>query len=282
MNSPVVVGIDGSSASLEALRWAVDYADGCRAPLRLVYASGLSMSHGPRTTERAFSERALNARSAEILAEAEKLALESTAQPGRIEIATTVAEHEPAVSLLAHARGANMLVVGAQGIDAIERGVLGSVSVAVADRADCPVTIVPTAPLGHPSPGRLPVVVGVDGTPSGKPALEFAFAEARRRVVGVVAVTAWFTSFRHSSRREARAHTIARQARVLADPVLRHPAVPVERVVLEGRPARHLLHEADGAQLLVLGRRSPTPPGAVTHAVLPWTPVPVIIVGRPR
>jgi nucleotide-binding universal stress UspA family protein len=114
---------------------------------------------------------------------------------------------------------------------------------------------------------RCTVVVGVDGSPESKAAVRFALQDAARRGTGIRAVTAnlspeyWAASYGLSAlptiEEVAADHeTVAREAikevvggdRTLA-------AVPVEIVVAPGPPAKALIEQSRGAELLVLGHR---------------------------
>ncbi len=70
-------------------------------------------------------------------------------------------------------------MVGAQGLGAVSRRLLGSVSTALARHAACPVAVIPETSA---SPNR-PVVVGVDGSRSSAHAVEIAFDQAAFRGV---------------------------------------------------------------------------------------------------
>ncbi|MGW0179450.1 universal stress protein [Nocardia sp. NPDC003345] len=278
---PIVVGVDGSTNSYAAVRWAAQAAGRFRAPLTMVYAVGAPLDYGPGLGVVAFDNQAMRAEGEDHLADAEKIAREIA---GDLEITTVVVDPDPAPTLIERSRRARMVVAGTHGRSAIARGLLGSVSTALARHAHCPVAVIPASYSEDRS--SLPVVVGVDGSPRGTDAVEIAFDEADRRDVGLVAVTTWSEFFRYVSRAEMQEQARAFQAESLAGYQDGYPDVQVTHVVVEDRPARRLLREAEGAQLVVVGShgRGGFPGmtlGSTGQAVLHGTPVPVIIA-RPR
>jgi nucleotide-binding universal stress UspA family protein len=134
------------------------------------------------------------------------------------------------------------------------------------------------------------IVCGIDGSPAGRRALEWALDEARRRSCRLRAVTAWSwdglesgTAF--SSPREARAHAEEVQRRVLDQ----SPAegIEVEPLVVEGRPSTILCTAALDAELLVLGSHGhgavhDALVGSTSQHVIRHATCPVVILPDPR
>ena len=135
----IVVGVDGSDASIKALRWAVRQAeltgDSVEAVNSWEYPATSWGSLMPGLPEdfdpQAVATVALN----EALEEA--LGAEGAAAVDKI-----VVIGNPALSLLERAKGANLLVVGARGYSGFKATLLGSVSLHVTQHATCPVTVV--------------------------------------------------------------------------------------------------------------------------------------------
>lgn len=277
--APIVVGIDGSPTSLDALRWAAHRAALHHRPLHLVYAVGAPADFVSETGVVGFDNVELRAEGEEVLAAAAKLAREVSAD---IELRTEVADPAPVPVLLARSREALMIVAGTRGLGAVGRGLLGSVSTSLARHAHCPVAVIPDAGAPTRDLSRLPVVVGVDGSPRGQEAVGIAFDEASRMGVGVVAVTAWSEFFRYISRAGMQQEARALQSESMAGQSERHPDVPVTRVVVEDRPARRILAETENAQLVVVGSHgrggfAGMTLGSVGQAVLHGSRIPVII-----
>ncbi|MFI5589504.1 universal stress protein [Amycolatopsis sp. NPDC051758] len=260
--SALVVGVDGSVDALTAVRWAARAARERHLGLRLVHALPELPAPYPRgdpTFEQV--RQAVGARGERVLAEA--LDEATRAVPG-VEVTTSLRSERPADALLAEAKGAAMLVLGTPGLRRLGRVLVGSVSVALAAHAPCPVTLIRPHAGDDEPPTEGPVVVGVDGTPAGDEAIAAGFEEASWRGAPLIAVHCWHEAFlsavfeegrwtMDSSAMEAHEHELLAQR--LAGWPEKYPDVVVDRVVQAGRPAECLLDLADRAQLLVVGSR---------------------------
>jgi nucleotide-binding universal stress UspA family protein len=173
-----------------------------------------------------------------------------------------------------------MLVVGSQGIGDLPGLLLGSVSLQVAAHALAPVTVVRGRwrPV-HGQP-RLPVVLGMDGSPGSRAAMEFAVAEAALRDVPLVAVCALCDAAGvFGTARSIEADFMTAMGKVEAD----HPEVFVQKRVDQGAPRSALLEAASQGQLLVVGARGrrglrEMMLGSVSLAVLHYATCPVTVV----
>jgi len=142
----IVVGVDGSSGSRGALRFAVEEARLRNAALRVVtawhvppmaYSGGFAVSVDSREYEE--SARAVGVEAlASLRDETVGVAVERLAKEG-----------QAAHVLLQEARGADLLIVGSRGHGGFAGLLLGSVSQQVAHHASCPVVIV-TEPSAAP------------------------------------------------------------------------------------------------------------------------------------
>ena len=101
----IVVGVDGSPASVDALRWAARQSDLTGAAVEAVISLGLPQHNGDRIRGQLDIDWADNARAT--LADAVHVALGSSANP----VTMTVTRGHPAEVLVAAARGADLLVV---------------------------------------------------------------------------------------------------------------------------------------------------------------------------
>ncbi|MGW0769474.1 universal stress protein [Streptomyces sp. NPDC002676] len=133
----VVVGVDGSTASYEALRWAVRYAGLVGGTVEAVAVWELPGLYG-------WSAPAVDMDVDEEEAR-QRVRKELTDVLGA-DVAGSVRSHvvhgNPADVLLRAAEGAEILVVGSRGRGGFARALLGSVSQRVAQHASCPVVIV--------------------------------------------------------------------------------------------------------------------------------------------
>ncbi|MDQ0795348.1 universal stress protein [Streptomyces sp. B1I3] len=135
----IVVGVDGSDASIRALRWAVRQGeltgDEVEAVNSWEYPATSWASMMPGMPEDFDPQAVATVALTEALEEA--LGAEGAAAVGKV-----VVIGNPALSLLERSRGANLLVVGARGYSGFKATLLGSVSLHVTQHASCPVTVV--------------------------------------------------------------------------------------------------------------------------------------------
>ncbi|MEU2424255.1 universal stress protein [Streptomyces sp. NPDC007851] len=133
----VVVGVDGSQSSYEALRWAVRYAGlvgGTVEAVAVWELPGLYGWSGPAVDMDVDEEETRQKMSQEL---ADVLGAEAAGS-----VRSHVVHGNAADVLLRAAEGAEALVVGSRGRGGFARALLGSVSQHVSQHASCPVVIV--------------------------------------------------------------------------------------------------------------------------------------------
>jgi len=148
VSGSIVVGVDGSDASQEALRWAVEEARLRSAPLVAVHAWSfvppqpigdpgmLAMPAGDLPGQ-------LSAES-----EAARIALESAVEGvlgADAEIERKLVDGDAGEALVAESSSAQLVVVGSHGRSGFKAALLGSVSRHVTNHAACPVVVVKTS-----------------------------------------------------------------------------------------------------------------------------------------
>lgn len=131
----VLVGVDGSQASVEAARFAACEAARTGVPLRAVLA--VSLTVGLTGTLSSPDDQAL-ADAAVVLEES--LVAARADHPG-LEVICEVAQGCATDALLERARHARLLVVGSHGRGAVRAALLGSVGLDVIEHAPCPVVL---------------------------------------------------------------------------------------------------------------------------------------------
>jgi nucleotide-binding universal stress UspA family protein len=134
----IVVGVDGSEASVRALRWAVEEARLRGARVRAVHA--WSYPHVSTYHEAARALRAPVAEEAE--ASLERALREGAGEAEGVEIEQLVVEGPAAAVLVEASSDASLLVVGSRGLGGFSGLLLGSVSHQAASHASCAVVIV--------------------------------------------------------------------------------------------------------------------------------------------
>jgi len=132
----IVVGVDGSESSRDALRWAARQAEVTKSELRAVmswdipamaYMSSMPVGYDWESDTR----QVLDATIDEVLG-----------STPRTDVTTVVVEGRPAPVLLEQSRDADLLVVGSRGHGAFTGMLLGSVSEHCVSHASCPVVVV--------------------------------------------------------------------------------------------------------------------------------------------
>jgi nucleotide-binding universal stress UspA family protein len=141
----IVVGVDGSPESLDALRWAADQARLTGGWLEVVIAwevpasFGIGPSWGYGSSYEGLAPFDFVGTARLTLDDAVKTAL---GDHDGIRVEPRIVEGHPAAALIEQSVGAQLVVVGARGHGGFAGLVLGSVSQHVAGHAHCPVTVV--------------------------------------------------------------------------------------------------------------------------------------------
>jgi nucleotide-binding universal stress UspA family protein len=129
----IVVGVDGSPASMQALSWAVGEALLRSATLEVVHADWArqqaleALAPGMLSTAHSVLDRAIEA---------------VRALAPSVPVIRRLTDPPAAEALVEVSDGAEMLVVGSRGLSGLKELALGSVSIACAHHARCPVVIV--------------------------------------------------------------------------------------------------------------------------------------------
>ncbi len=132
----VIVGVDGSDSSLDALRWAVDYARAVGGAVQAIrtWHYPWAMQTAPAQTDASVVNQIqgeLDAAVARANIDSSGVTLENVVREG----------HAPLV-LVNESANADLLVVGSRGRGEFAGMLLGSVSQHCANHAHCPVVIV--------------------------------------------------------------------------------------------------------------------------------------------
>ncbi|TXS15366.1 universal stress protein [Streptomyces sp. adm13(2018)] len=287
MEPSLVVGVDGSDASLTAVDWAVDEAVRHELPLRIVHASMWERYEGvvpAWTTDRP---------SGQVLAEnivgvaAERARLRA---PG-LHLTTDVLAEDASTALLREGRRSTLLAVGSRGRGEFADLLLGSVGLIVAARAHGPVVVVrgdrQALEARH---GR--VLLGVGDQDVDSPAVRFALREAAVRDAELDAVHAWRRPAREPADHplltgDAEAHFAERSAglldKVLAAAASEYPRIRLRRTTIEGPAHKALTERSAAADLLVVGARRRDglvglELGRIAHRALHHAACPVAVV----
>jgi nucleotide-binding universal stress UspA family protein len=141
----IVVGIDGSEPSVEALRWAAEQARLTNSRLEVVMAWQIPATFGLETLG-GFSPSYEGLPPFDFAGTAQLIldtaVKEAIGEQAELQIDRKVIEGHPAAVLIDRSVGARLLVVGSRGHGGFEGLLFGSVSEHVAGHAHCPVTVV--------------------------------------------------------------------------------------------------------------------------------------------
>ncbi|MFF0393796.1 universal stress protein [Kitasatospora sp. NPDC004615] len=133
----IVVGVDGSPASVDALRWAVGQARTRGAVVEALIAWQHPVATGWTVPIESYEDLPGIARKT-----LDDSVSEATGSDAPVEIRTRVQEGGAAECLLDAARGAELLVVGSRGHGGFTAALLGSVGQHCVHHAPCPVVVV--------------------------------------------------------------------------------------------------------------------------------------------
>jgi len=186
----IIVAVDGSAESDAAISWAAREASMRHESITLVHAVqpvALNWPVGPeRTAVADWQEN--NARH---VIEQGRNGLSSALDDQRAhDIRTEVLYSHPVDALVDASKDARMIVVGSHGKGVFGRLLLGSVSRGVVEHAHCTVAVIHADAASGSVDRKAPVLLGVDGSPASEAATAWAFDEASRRNVGLIALHA--------------------------------------------------------------------------------------------
>ncbi len=286
MASSIVVGWDGSAESAAALDWALHRAQSDGSPVRIVGAvEPAALDPSPRPERSHETLRTMVAQELAAVREAQALA-----RP-ELTITTLAVEDAAADALVDQSRHAALLVLGSRGAGGVLSLIIGSTTLAVAARTQCPLVAVPR--LDEDAVVGDGVVVGTDGSLVSEGAVAFAFEQASRLGTGLTVVHTWHDPASISmigtggvEGRTAESHhsrLLAGLTEWLAPWTSKMPDVKVVTRVVRGNPAIILVDLSRHSQLLVVGTRGGHADhrgwlGSVSQGVLHLAAIPTAVV----
>lgn len=243
MPNTIAVGVDGSEASLIALRWALNAAAVRGADLLAVIAGETGRETSGSTTRRATDG------ANQVVATCRAITDIADGRPVRIE----QLPGSPTEVLLAVSGRVDLLVVGGHGYGGWRDHFTPSVTGQLAIRTKAAVCVVRAIAPQQ----RHRIVVGYD-VRSGAAAVQFAIAEAALRKASTLIVSTW--QYPRDTRatspepadilEQGAAAVLAELARELR---LAHPGAVIDTVVRFGHPVDVLAGFADSADMVVIG-----------------------------
>lgn len=280
----VLVGVDESACSQEALAWAAADAAAQRVPLTIATVVDL-----PRLADVPLSAELVGTAEFAARRQVDAAVARTRDVVGDVPVEGRVLTGDAAAELLRMAEGAKEVVVGSHGAGRFGRLLIGSVGGRVAEHAPCPAVVVRSRPVTGP------VVVGIDNSPHSEAALEYGFAYAARHEVPLVALHVYppdvvypMTPYPMPAYRaeeelaRIRAEALRAVEHGLRKWTEKYPEVGVRADVAEGGAAQKLVEACRTASLLVVGTRghgglAGMLLGSVSHAVLRHAHCPVVV-----
>ena len=221
-SQPVVVGIDGSQAAIDAATWAVAEAVSLGVPLRLVHVS--AAKHTSRPPVDAVACDTEHAESALYRAE---MTVHDMGRPVQVE--TAIVRGRADCVLIDESRRAAMVCVGSEGKGPCARMPLGSTAATLAQHAHCPVAIVRSGGAPQTDSGWIAAVQNDE--PDNDAVVHRAMEEGRLRRAPVLLVDRRVDSW-----------------------VRRYPDLRVQTVATRHGRTRWMENPGDSIQLAVVGR----------------------------
>lgn len=288
----VLVGVDGSPASLNALEWAVAQARqvGWRLHLVCAYAVPTFAAASLDGGYAALDDTAIREGAQAVLDEA----VARVTDRG-VEVTSALETGDPAGVLVDLSKQVCLVVVGTRGRSGFAERVLGTVSSALPAHAHCPTVVVPLLD-GEDDDTTPPlpinrIVVGVDGSDSAKVALNRAIEQAevwQAELTAVVAVPigagagvlGWLPA---AVDRESVLADVKEGLNVTVDRALEGRELVVRRHALDGNGAALLSEFSTAVDLVVVGSRgrggfAGMLLGSTSQQVLHHTACPVMVV----
>jgi nucleotide-binding universal stress UspA family protein len=293
----ILVGVDGSLASLHALDWAIALASKNGSKITI------ACSYSLPTFAAASIDGGFAALDDSSIQEGARVVLEGAAKRVKdagIPVIAQIASGDPAGALVELSADHNLVVVGTRGRSGFTERLLGTVSSALPAHAKCPVVVVPGHGLRDSD--QLPpieeikrVVVGVDGSAISLGALKKAVHHAKiwnAELVAVGAVPlskgagilAWVGPASVDHEEVLRGY--AEKLDAIVDEVeAEHEDLRIRRIVLDGTGAELLTEFSEAADLLVVGSRgrggfAGLLLGSTSQAVLHHSKCPVLVVNK--
>ena len=265
---PVVVGIDGSDAAIEAAQWAADEAVARDVPLRLIYVVADPAAPAPLAAvgnlrmELEYGETALRRAYAAV-----------TALDKPVKVETAMRRGSPTAELIAESADAVMICVGSIGIGRVLKALFGSTAAAVAKRAHCPVAIIRSR-RSQPETASGFIVAAVGDAADGGDVVGCAMQEADLRHSPVLAVGSSGVTFNKlapiwcSRYPRVKLHTAVSQTHI-ADFLTRFDWQTEIQLVVIGPAGAHQLTRLRGATHHITGLRAEYPVLVVPPSVAP-------------
>jgi nucleotide-binding universal stress UspA family protein len=252
----ILVGVDGSPESDDAIRWATQEAIFRDLPLTVMHVVPRTTVGWPARYLQTSFDESQDRRAHEVIEQAQKSVQVAAGVQPPPTVHTRIEYGDVASTMISASRDAFLTVVGSQGLNAVERVVFGSISGGMVHYGHGPIAVIHRGDDDR-TDSHAPVLVGIDGSPASEEATAVAFDEASRRGVDLIALHAWsdvgvFPILGMDWHEyEDLGHEVLGER--LAGWQERYPDVHVHRRVVCDKPAHWLIVDSEHAQLVVVG-----------------------------
>lgn len=270
----ILVGVDGSHASMNAVEWAVGRAVCTGQAIRIVcvYSMAAYTSYGFESSLATLDPEVLERGAQGVVDDAishartcpgsEELTIEGEAITG-----------DPASVLVSLSEEVDLIVIGTESRSTLLSRIFGTVSSSVPAYSRCPVVVVPVHEGGKDYVPVERVVVGVEASEKVSKALRMAVDEANIwnaqltvvsavPIPGVGGVMTWIPS---AVDHDMLMKEMKRSLDIAVDTAIEGKELKVRRHVIDGAPAQLLVEFSTAVDLVVVGSRGYS---ALTQAVL--------------
>ncbi|EEH64522.1 universal stress family protein [Gleimia coleocanis DSM 15436] len=284
----ILVGVDGSTESYNAVDWAGAYAKHYGAQVHVLCTYGLA-SYTSSSLEPGY----ISINETKLKETAERAVEEGLARlaPYQVEAASSIEIGDAAGVMVGHSHRVKMIVVGSRGGGNFLDRLLGSVSASLPVHSDCPVVVVPEHTSGSPFMPIRRIVVGADGSEVSSNALKAAVDEAIQWDAELTAVSAlpystgagmfaWMLAA--VDRSQLLTEMRSGLAKAVTEALAGRPR-EIKQHVLDGSPAELLTEFSTAVDLIVVGNRGRSGIqglilGSTSQSVLEQSTCPVMVV----
>lgn len=292
VSQEIVVGIDGSRASLCAVEWAVGRALKTGQSLRLIcaFSTVAYTTYGFESAVTMIDTAALE-RGAQSAVDAARDHALSLPGADALSIEAETAPGDPASILVDRSASAAMIVIGTESHSRTFSRIFGTVSSTVPAYSKCPVVVVPLPPEGSQVRPVRKLVVGVEASEKVSQALRLAVDEAETwdakltviSAVPIPATTGIMTWIPNAVDHDNLMADMKRSLDAAVDSAIEGKDLTVKRHVMDGAPAQLLVEFSSAVDLIVVGSRgysafTQAVLGVTSQAVLSSAECPVMVV----
>lgn len=288
----IVVGVDGSQASMTAVEWAVARAVRSGQPVHIicVYSTVAYTTYGFESAVSTIDPDALE-RGAQSVVDAALERAKAVSGADEVALSVETVAGDPASVLVERSDQADLIVIGTEAHGRVFSRIFGTVSSTVPAYSKCPVVVVPAYDGGKTFVPVERLVVGVEASEKVSKALRVAVDEAqvwdgKLNVVSAVpipGISGIMTWVPNAGDHDAVMKEMRRSLDAAVDSAIEGTGLRVKRHAIDGAPAQLLVEFSTAVDLVIVGSRgysalTQAVLGVTSQAVLAHAECPVMVV----